>query len=64
MLLSVEADIPVVSEELWDHFTLTRYPSMDAFEQMFKSDDYIEAGRLRRAALEATITVPTSQSVK
>ena len=64
VLLSVEADIPVVSEELWDHFTLTRYPSMDAFEQMFKSDDYIEAGRLRRAALEATISVPTSQAVE
>jgi catechol 2,3-dioxygenase-like lactoylglutathione lyase family enzyme/uncharacterized protein (DUF1330 family) len=64
VLLSVEADIPVVSEELWDHFTLTRYPSMDAFETMFKSDDYIEAGRLRRAALEATISVPTSQAVE
>jgi catechol 2,3-dioxygenase-like lactoylglutathione lyase family enzyme/uncharacterized protein (DUF1330 family) len=62
VILSVEADIPVVSEELWDHFTLTRYPSIDAFEQMFRSDDYIEAGRLRRAALEATITVPTSQA--
>jgi catechol 2,3-dioxygenase-like lactoylglutathione lyase family enzyme/uncharacterized protein (DUF1330 family) len=64
VLLSVEADIPVVSEKLWDHFTLTRYPSMDAFEEMFRSDDYIEAGRLRRAALDATITVPTSQAVE
>lgn len=64
VLLSVEADIPVVSEELWDHFTLTRYPSMDAFVAMFKSDLYIEAGSLRRAALEATISVPTSPAVK
>lgn len=63
VLLSVEADIPVVSEELWDHFTLTRYPSMEAYQTMFRSDDYIEAGRLRRAALEATICVPTSQAV-
>ncbi len=38
VLLSVEADIPVVSEDLWDHFTLTRYPSIDAFEKMFASD--------------------------
>jgi catechol 2,3-dioxygenase-like lactoylglutathione lyase family enzyme/uncharacterized protein (DUF1330 family) len=64
VLLSVEADIPVVSEDLWDHFTLTRYPSIDAFEKMFASDKYIEAGRLRRAALEATISVPTSQAVE
>jgi len=64
VLLSVEAEIPVVLEDLWDHFTLTRYPSMDAFETMFKSDDYIEAGRLRREALESTITVPTSQAVE
>jgi uncharacterized protein (DUF1330 family) len=64
VLLSVEADIPVVSEKLWDHFTLTRYPSMDAFEEMFRSDDYIEAGRLRRAALDATTTVPTSKAVE
>lgn len=64
VLLSVEADIPVVSEELWDHFTLTRYPSIEAFEEMFRSDDYIEAGRLSRAALEATITVPTSQTLE
>jgi hypothetical protein len=31
---------------------------------MFRSDDYIEAGRLRRAALDATITVPTSKAVE
>ena len=61
-MLSVEAEIPVVSEELWDHFILAKFPSIEAYEKMFKSDDYIEAGRLRRAALEATISVPTTQA--
>lgn len=64
VLLSVEADIPVVSEELWDHFTLIRFPSLDTFKKLFTSDEYIEAGRLRRAALEAMISVPTSQAVE
>jgi uncharacterized protein (DUF1330 family) len=58
-LLSVECELPVVSEELWDHFTLTRYPSLDAFQKMFTSDEYIAAGRLRRAALDGSISVPT-----
>jgi len=31
---------------------------------MFKSDKYVEAGRLRRAALEAMISVPTSPSAE
>jgi uncharacterized protein (DUF1330 family) len=62
VMLSVEAEIPVVSEELWDHFILVKFPSIEAYEKMFKSDDYIEAGRLRRAALEATISVPTTQA--
>lgn len=61
VILSVEADIPVVSEELWDHFILIRFPSFDAYKNLFTSDDYIEAGRLRRAALDATISVPTSK---
>jgi uncharacterized protein (DUF1330 family)/catechol 2,3-dioxygenase-like lactoylglutathione lyase family enzyme len=62
-LLSVEADIPVVSEELWDHFILMRFPSLDAFKKLFTSDDFIAAGSLRRAAIEATLAVPTSQSL-
>lgn len=64
VLLSVEAEIPVVSEELWDNFTLIRYPFVEAFQAMFKSDKYIEAGRLRRAALEAMISVPTSPALE
>lgn len=62
VMLSVEANIPVVSEELWDHFILIKYPSMEAFEKMFTSDDFIEAGRLRREAIKLSIIVPTTQA--
>jgi len=58
IVLSVDCELPVVSEELWDHFTLTRYPSMSTYEDLFKSDDWIEAGRIRRAALEASMGAP------
>lgn len=59
ILLSVECEFPVVSEELWDHFTLIRYPSRDAFQKLFTSDEWIEAGKFHRQAIESCITVPT-----
>jgi uncharacterized protein (DUF1330 family) len=46
IVLSVDCELPVVSEELWDHFILIRYPSMDAFTNLFKTDDWIEARKL------------------
>ena len=55
IVLSVDCELPVVSEELWDHFVMTRYPSMEAYEKLFKSDGWIEASRLRRAALDASM---------
>jgi len=64
VILSVEAEIPVVSEELWDHFVFSKYPSLDAFKKLFTSDDFIEAGRLRRKALESAMIVPSTQAVE
>ena len=58
IVLSVDCELPVVSEELWDHFVLIKYPSMDAFANLFKTDDWIEASRLRRAALDASMAAP------
>jgi uncharacterized protein (DUF1330 family) len=55
IVLSVDCELPVVSEELWDHFVMTRYPSMKAYEDLFKTDRWIEASRLRRAALDASM---------
>ena len=58
IVLSVDCELPVVSEELWDHFVMTRYPSIGAYENLFKADEWIEASRLRRAALDASMAAP------
>lgn len=55
--LSVRAEMPIVSEELWDHFTLVTYPSMDALTGMFQSDAWQEANANRLDAIESTISV-------
>jgi uncharacterized protein (DUF1330 family) len=55
IVLSVDCELPVVSEELWDHFVMVSYPSMKAYEDLFKTDEWIEASRLRRAALDASM---------
>ena len=56
IVLSVDCELPVVSEELWDHFVMTRYPSIKAYEDLFKTDQWIEASRLRRTALDASMS--------
>ena len=33
IILSVRAEMPVVSEEYWDHFVTFRYPSMEAYKE-------------------------------
>jgi len=56
IVLSVDCELPVVSEELWDHFVMIKYPSLEAFQNLFKTDEWIEASRLRRAALDASMS--------
>ena len=58
IVLSVDCELPVVSEELWDHFVLIKYPSLDAFKKLFQTDEWIEASRIKRAALDASIAAP------
>ena len=35
---------------------MTRYPSIKAYEDLFKTDEWIEASRIRRAALDASMS--------
>jgi uncharacterized protein (DUF1330 family) len=58
VFLSVRAELPIVSQQNWDHFTLIRYPSLDAYEQLTKTDDWQAAGPLRLVALERHLAVP------
>ena len=55
--------MPIVCEQLWDHWTLITLPSMDAFETMFQSDEWQEANGDRLQALERQLTV-ASKPVK
>jgi uncharacterized protein (DUF1330 family) len=57
VILSVRAEMPVVSENYWDHFVSFRYPSMEALKKMYQSDKFHEANANRIKALESTIAV-------
>lgn len=61
--LSVRAEMPIVCEQLWNHWTLITLPSMNAFETMFQSDEWQEANGNRLEALERHLTV-ASKPVK
>lgn len=58
VILSVAAELPIVSREDWDHFTMIRYPSSDAYAALFKSDGMQAANTLRAQALERHLAVP------
>jgi uncharacterized protein (DUF1330 family) len=49
--------MPIVCEGFWDHFTLTHYPSLDAVQDMFKSDAWQEANSNRRATVDQELAV-------
>lgn len=57
VILSVRAEIPIVSEEYWDHFVSFRFPSMKAMKNLYQSGKFSEINAHRIAALEATLAV-------
>ena len=58
-LLSVQPEVPVLSEQYWDHCILTHFPSLQAATGLYGSADWERARKLREAALENSITVAT-----
>ena len=62
-ILSVRAELPIVSQQYWDHFTLIRYPSLDAYGSLSMSDAWQEANGFRMKALERHLAVPGSPQV-
>ncbi|MBL0713126.1 MAG: DUF1330 domain-containing protein [Desulfosarcina sp.] len=56
-ILSVRAEMPIVTEEYWDHFVTFRYPSKEALKKMYDSDEFHEANLHRINALDGTISV-------
>jgi uncharacterized protein (DUF1330 family) len=57
VVLSVRAEMPIVSEEYWDHFVSFRFPSLKAFKDLYQSGEYAEANTHRIMGLEATLAV-------
>jgi uncharacterized protein (DUF1330 family) len=58
-LLSLSPEVPVLSEEHWDHCILTHFPSLDAVTTLYGSADWQQSLAARRAALENSVTVAT-----
>lgn len=57
VVLSVRAEMPIVSEEFWDHFVSFRFPSEKAMQDLYRSDAFHEINADRIAALEGTLAV-------
>jgi len=57
VVLSVRAEMPIVSEEYWDHFVSFRFPSLKELEDLYQSGDFEEINGDRIAGLEGTLAV-------
>jgi len=57
VVLSVRAEMPIVSEEYWDHFVAFRFPSMKAMKDLYQSGEFQQVNAHRIAGLEATLAV-------
>lgn len=57
VVLSCRAEMPIVSEDYWDHFVSFRLPSMKALKDLYQSGKYNQINALRMAALEDALSV-------
>lgn len=60
VVLSVRAEVPIVSHERWDHVTLTRYPSVDAYAALVASAEWQAAQPMRADAFAGHLAVATT----
>ena len=57
VVLSCNAEMPIVSEEYWDHFVCFRFPSLKAMKDLYQSGKYNEINAHKLVALEANLAV-------
>ena len=57
IVLSVRAEMPIVSEEYWDHFVSFRFPSLKAMQDLYRSDAFQEVNTHRIEGLDGTLAV-------
>jgi uncharacterized protein (DUF1330 family) len=55
--LSVRAEIPIVSEEYWDHFVSFKYPSMKVMKDLLQTSEFTEINIHRINALDGSLAV-------
>ena len=55
--LSVWAEMPIVSEEYWDHFVSFTFPSKEAMIKLYQSTEFNEINAKRIAGIDATLAV-------
>jgi uncharacterized protein (DUF1330 family) len=57
IVLSVRAEMPIVSEDYWDHFVSFRFPSLKAMQELYRSDKFQEINVHRIEGLDGTLAV-------
>jgi uncharacterized protein (DUF1330 family) len=63
VMLSVRAEIPIVSEEYWDHFVSFRFPDKRTVMKVYQSDKFHEINGNRIAGLDGTLAVLSSTQI-
>jgi uncharacterized protein (DUF1330 family) len=57
VILSVETEIPVLSESIWDHCLITQFPNRDALAEFYISADWQEFSTRRTELLTDRLSV-------
>jgi uncharacterized protein (DUF1330 family) len=57
VVLSVRAEMPIVSEDYWDHFVSFRFPSRKAMQDLYRRDAFQEINVHRIQGLDDTLAV-------
>jgi uncharacterized protein (DUF1330 family) len=55
--LSANAEMPIVSNEFWDHFVAFRFPSLEAFKQLYKSEEFKAIYAIAEEGLDGNFAV-------
>lgn len=55
--LSVRAEMPIVSEDFWDHFVSFTFPSKEAMIRLYQSTEFNEINAMRIAGIDGTLAV-------
>jgi len=61
--LSVRAEMPIVSEEYWDHFVSFTFPSKEAMVKLYQSGKFNEINANRIAGLDGTLAVLSTPQI-